>query len=172
MTSDLLLRIFRASIPFMPKTAAKLGQELQAALQPLLLKPSNTAGSQVIIYPSFNWVSELILFAGASRSSRMYVCCRASYYARLHSLDWIVAIVQRYVYYFSAPLQYDWATYSVRLQQYIAKPTLDKLSPPEQRILFILLCIVSLLCEHCSFDRLRLDHPGTYATLLSGCYFH
>lgn len=48
MTSDLLLRIFRTSLPFMPKTAVKLGQELQSALQPLLLKPSGTAGSQVL----------------------------------------------------------------------------------------------------------------------------
>ena len=47
MTCDVLLRIFRTSLPFMPKTAAKFGQELQTALQPLLLKPSNTAGSQV-----------------------------------------------------------------------------------------------------------------------------
>ncbi|EJF61054.1 hypothetical protein DICSQDRAFT_170603 [Dichomitus squalens LYAD-421 SS1] len=43
-TSDYLLRIFRASIPHMPKTAAKFGQELQLALQPMILKPSAAAG--------------------------------------------------------------------------------------------------------------------------------
>ncbi|KAI1793228.1 hypothetical protein LXA43DRAFT_1124268 [Ganoderma leucocontextum] len=43
-TSDYLLRIFRASIPHMPKTAAKFGQELQLALQPMILKPSTAAG--------------------------------------------------------------------------------------------------------------------------------
>ncbi|KAF8879492.1 hypothetical protein BD779DRAFT_1551796 [Infundibulicybe gibba] len=39
-TSDYLLKIFRASIPHMPKTAAKFGHELQSALQPMILKPS------------------------------------------------------------------------------------------------------------------------------------
>ncbi|KAF8648994.1 hypothetical protein AX16_006108 [Volvariella volvacea WC 439] len=39
-TSDYLLKIFKASIPHMPKTAAKFGQELQAALQPMIIKPS------------------------------------------------------------------------------------------------------------------------------------
>nr|VWP00958.1 Transcriptional repressor TUP1 [Ganoderma boninense] len=43
-TSDYLLRIFRASVPHMPKTAAKFGQELQLALQPMILKPSTAAG--------------------------------------------------------------------------------------------------------------------------------
>ncbi|KAF9806781.1 hypothetical protein IEO21_08541 [Rhodonia placenta] len=43
-TSDYLLRIFRASIPHMPKTAAKFGQELQLALQPMIIKPSASAG--------------------------------------------------------------------------------------------------------------------------------
>lgn len=46
-TSDYLLRIFRASIPHMPKTAAKFGQELQSALQPMIVKPSAAAGVQV-----------------------------------------------------------------------------------------------------------------------------
>ncbi|OCH92592.1 hypothetical protein OBBRIDRAFT_791042 [Obba rivulosa] len=43
-TSDYLLRIFRASITHMPKTAAKFGQELQLALQPMIIKPSTAAG--------------------------------------------------------------------------------------------------------------------------------
>ena len=46
-TSDYLLKIFRASIPHMPKTAAKFGQELQAALQPMIIKPSGAGGVQV-----------------------------------------------------------------------------------------------------------------------------
>jgi cohesin loading factor subunit SCC2 len=40
-TTDYLLKIFRASIPHMPKTAIKFGQELQAALKPMVLKPTN-----------------------------------------------------------------------------------------------------------------------------------
>ncbi|KAG5653655.1 hypothetical protein H0H81_011615 [Sphagnurus paluster] len=39
-TTDYLLKIFRASIPHMPKTAAKFAQELQTALQPMIIKPS------------------------------------------------------------------------------------------------------------------------------------
>jgi|SRR5882762_8819803 hypothetical protein len=47
ITSDYLLKIFRACIPHMPKTAAKFGQELQLALQPMILKPSSAGGVAV-----------------------------------------------------------------------------------------------------------------------------
>jgi cohesin loading factor subunit SCC2 len=47
VTSDYLLKIFRVSIPHMPKTAAKFGSELQLALQPMILKPSTAGGVQV-----------------------------------------------------------------------------------------------------------------------------
>ncbi|KAK7056612.1 Sister chromatid cohesion protein 2 [Paramarasmius palmivorus] len=43
-TADYLLKIFRSSIPSMPKTAIKFGQELQLALQPMIIKPSNVGG--------------------------------------------------------------------------------------------------------------------------------
>ncbi|KAG5642305.1 hypothetical protein DXG03_003025 [Asterophora parasitica] len=46
-TSDYLLKIFRASIPYMPKTAAKFAQELQTALQPMIIKPTG-GGVQVL----------------------------------------------------------------------------------------------------------------------------
>ncbi|KIK80090.1 hypothetical protein PAXRUDRAFT_833727 [Paxillus rubicundulus Ve08.2h10] len=42
--SDYLLRVFRISIPHMPKTAVKFGQELQLVLQPMIVKPSNIGG--------------------------------------------------------------------------------------------------------------------------------
>ncbi|GJE95924.1 sister chromatid cohesion protein-like protein [Phanerochaete sordida] len=42
--SDYLLRIFRSSIPHLPKTAKAFGQELQTALQPMILKPSTASG--------------------------------------------------------------------------------------------------------------------------------
>ncbi|KIJ60270.1 hypothetical protein HYDPIDRAFT_32393 [Hydnomerulius pinastri MD-312] len=42
--SDYLLRVFRISIPHMPKTAVKFGQELQLVLQPMIVKPSNVGG--------------------------------------------------------------------------------------------------------------------------------
>jgi cohesin loading factor subunit SCC2 len=47
VTSDYLLKIFRVSIPHMPKTAVKFGNELQLALQPMILKPSTAGGVQV-----------------------------------------------------------------------------------------------------------------------------
>ncbi|KAG6919647.1 hypothetical protein DXG01_003511 [Tephrocybe rancida] len=46
-TTDYLLKIFRVSIPHMPKTAAKFAQELQTALQPMIIKPSG-GGVQVL----------------------------------------------------------------------------------------------------------------------------
>ncbi|KAF8133417.1 hypothetical protein EV363DRAFT_1470656 [Boletus edulis] len=42
--TDYLLRVFRISIPHMPKTALKFGQELQLVLQPMIVKPSNVGG--------------------------------------------------------------------------------------------------------------------------------
>ncbi|KAF5376813.1 hypothetical protein D9757_008902 [Collybiopsis confluens] len=44
MTSDYLLRTFRVTIPHMPKTAAKFGQDLQVKLQPMVTKPSTAGG--------------------------------------------------------------------------------------------------------------------------------
>lgn len=49
---------------------------------------------------------------------------------------------------------------TARLQQAIAKPLSQNMTPPEQRALSILLFIASLLCEHCAFDRLRLEHDS------------
>ncbi|KAG1743247.1 uncharacterized protein EDB91DRAFT_1126495 [Suillus paluster] len=44
VVSDYLLKIFRISIPHMPKTAVKFGQELQLVLQPMIVKPSHIGG--------------------------------------------------------------------------------------------------------------------------------
>ncbi|KAI0292379.1 sister chromatid cohesion C-terminus-domain-containing protein [Russula brevipes] len=48
VTSDYMLKIFRVSIPHMPKTAIKFGNELQMALQPMVLKPSTAGGVQAL----------------------------------------------------------------------------------------------------------------------------
>lgn len=48
MASDYLLKIFRVSVPHLPKTAAKFGQELQTALQPMIIKPSSAGGVQIL----------------------------------------------------------------------------------------------------------------------------
>jgi hypothetical protein len=47
ITTDYLLKIFRVSIPHMPPTAGKFGQDLQLALQPMIIKPSGSGGVQV-----------------------------------------------------------------------------------------------------------------------------
>ncbi|KAJ7903762.1 hypothetical protein B0H14DRAFT_2666173 [Mycena olivaceomarginata] len=41
-TTDYLLKIFRASIPHMPRTAIKFGQELQKKLQPMVAQPASS----------------------------------------------------------------------------------------------------------------------------------
>ena len=40
IASDYILKIFRLSLPHMSKTSIKFGNELQQALQPMVLKPS------------------------------------------------------------------------------------------------------------------------------------
>ncbi|KAJ7175276.1 sister chromatid cohesion C-terminus-domain-containing protein, partial [Mycena filopes] len=47
-TVDYLLKIFRASIPHMPRTAIKFAQELQTTLQPMVIKPSPVGGLQAL----------------------------------------------------------------------------------------------------------------------------
>ncbi|KAI0350346.1 hypothetical protein OH77DRAFT_1593607 [Trametes cingulata] len=121
-TSDYLLRIFRASIPHMPKTAAKFGQELQLALQPMILKPSTAAGVQGL--------------------QETVACMCATVHHITHNFDRIVGLLR---------------SCNARLQQAIRKPAAQTLAAAEQRALSILLFITSLLCEHCNFDRLRVE---------------
>lgn len=47
-----------------------------------------------------------------------------------------------------------------RLQQAIARPATQSMSANEVRALSILIFIVSLLGEHCDFDRLRTENTG------------
>lgn len=68
VTCDYLLRIFRASIPYLPKTAAKFGQELQLALQPMIIKPSATAGILVSV--------EMNQHCGAGDLTMQYRACK------------------------------------------------------------------------------------------------
>lgn len=49
---------------------------------------------------------------------------------------------------------------AARLQQAIARPVDQKMTSIETRTLSILIFIVSLLSEHCNFDRLRLENDG------------
>ncbi|KAF7296629.1 Sister chromatid cohesion protein [Mycena chlorophos] len=43
-TNEYVLKIFRASIPHMPRTAVKFGQDLQAVLQPMIIQPASLPG--------------------------------------------------------------------------------------------------------------------------------
>ncbi|KAH9924608.1 uncharacterized protein BXZ73DRAFT_50340 [Epithele typhae] len=123
--SDYLLRIFRASIPHMPKTAVKFGQELQLALQPMILKPSSAAGVLGL--------------------QETVACLCATVHYITHDFGRPVALLK---------------SCNLRLQQSIQKPAAQALSNAEQRTLSILLFIISLLCEHCNFDRLRTDEES------------
>ena len=48
------------------------------------------------------------------------------------------------------------------LQKFVAKPANTQLSPADSRSLSMLILIVSLLCEHCDFDRLSEQREGMY----------
>ncbi|KAH9923582.1 hypothetical protein B0H21DRAFT_765352 [Amylocystis lapponica] len=131
-TSDYLLRIFRASIPYMPKTAAKFGQELQLALQPMILKPSATAG-----------------ILGLQET----VSCMCAIVQHItHDFGRLVALLR---------------SCNTRLQQAVTKGPSQAMSAPEQRALSILLFIASLLCEHCPFDKWKVEHENLRSDLNS-----
>ncbi|PCH40319.1 hypothetical protein WOLCODRAFT_67627 [Wolfiporia cocos MD-104 SS10] len=129
MTSDYLLRIFRASIPHIPRTAAKLAQELQLALQPMVLKPSSAAGMGL----------------------QETVACMCAVVRHLtHDFSRLVALLR---------------SCNARLKQSFAKPASQPMPPQELRSLTMLLSIVSLLCEHCSFDQIRMEHENLRAEI-------
>ncbi|KAH7925870.1 hypothetical protein BV22DRAFT_1088167 [Leucogyrophana mollusca] len=132
LVSDYLLKIFRLSIPHMPKTAIKFGQELQLVLQPMILKPSNVGG---------------VL------SLQESVACMCGVVQNLtHDFNRLVALVK---------------SCNARLQQALARPNAEKMTAVEVRTLSILIFIVSLLGEHCDFDRLR-DEREEFASDLDG----
>jgi hypothetical protein len=74
ITSDYLLKIFRACIPHMPKTAAKFGQELQLALQPMILKPSSAGGVAVRHLLDSFAISLIILSVLRLCKKQLHVC--------------------------------------------------------------------------------------------------
>ncbi|KZT64240.1 hypothetical protein DAEQUDRAFT_747522 [Daedalea quercina L-15889] len=128
--SDYLLRIFRVMIPYMPKTALKFGQELQLALQPMIIKPSSASG-----------------LSGLQET----VACMCAIVEHItHDFDRLVALLR---------------SCNARLQQALSKLSVRPITGPEQRALSILLFIVSLLCEHCSFDQLRVERE-TYSHII------
>lgn len=59
----------------MPKTAAKFGQELQLALQPMILKPSSAGGIMVGVHVELKGKGSYSTYAGFTRDCSMYVRC-------------------------------------------------------------------------------------------------
>ena len=103
-TSDYLLKIFRVSMPHMPKTAVKFGHELQGALQPMILKPSG-GGTHVSFRNSRDIFSNLSNVVGSPRGRRLYVHCRAKPYARLcptcefnEIMQWFVPALENFAF--------------------------------------------------------------------------
>ncbi|KAI0265712.1 hypothetical protein BC834DRAFT_970070 [Gloeopeniophorella convolvens] len=127
VTSDYLLKIFRVSVPHMPKTAAKFGNELQLALQPMILKPS-TAG-------------------GVSALQETVACLCAVVQHLTHDFTRLVGLLK---------------SCNARLQSAGQK---KQMTPADVRTLSILIFIISLLVEHCNFDRLRTEHTDLSADL-------
>ena len=76
-TSDYLLKIFRVTIPHMPKTAVKFGQELQATLQPMIIKPSS-GGVQVCFSSIFSVPYVNFFLAPAGDGCVFVYCCATS----------------------------------------------------------------------------------------------
>lgn len=78
--ADYLLRIFRTSVPYLPKTAKTFGQELQVALQPMILKPSGTSGVSVSSRDIAYHATIANLSIGVTRDRRLPVrSCTTSY---------------------------------------------------------------------------------------------
>ncbi|KAI9448916.1 sister chromatid cohesion C-terminus-domain-containing protein [Russula earlei] len=127
VTSDYLLKIFRVSIPHMPKTAAKFGNELQLALQPMILKPSTAGGVQAL--------------------QETVACLCAVVQNLTHDFTRLVGLLK---------------SCNARLQSAAQR---KQMTAPDLRTLSILIFIISLLVEHCNFDRLRTEQPDLSADL-------
>lgn len=127
VTSDYLLKIFRVSIPHMPKTSVKFGNELQLALQPMILKPSTAGGVQAL--------------------QETVACLCAVVQHLTHDFVRLVGLLK---------------SCNARLQSAAQK---SRMAPADLRTLSILIFIISLLVEHCDFDRLRTEHADLSADL-------
>jgi cohesin loading factor subunit SCC2 len=127
VTSDYLLKIFRVSIPHMPKTAAKFASELQLALQPMILKPSTAGGVQAL--------------------QETVACLCAVVQHLTHDFTRLVGLLK---------------SCNARLRSAAQK---IQMTPPDLRTLSILIFIISLLVEHCDFDRLRTEQTDLSADL-------
>jgi len=146
----------------MPKTAAKFGHELQAALQPMIIKPSGSGGVQV----RFSYFSLLPTLIDPSKILQETVGCMCVVVQYLtHDFVRLVNLLKSCNGRFSILIVLlstllNFIQYSGRLQQMVKRPASQELNPAELRALIILIFIVSLLAENCNFDTLRKENTG------------
>ncbi|EIN12396.1 hypothetical protein PUNSTDRAFT_118258 [Punctularia strigosozonata HHB-11173 SS5] len=118
IAAEYVLKIFRATVPHLPKTAVKFGHDLQSTLQKMVIKPTKPGSLQESVACLCSVVDSLT-----------------------HDHKALVMLLK---------------SCEGRLQ-----PTLK--APPgkgiDGRSLSMIIMIVSLLVEHCDFDRIGQDHP-------------
>ncbi|KAG6853818.1 hypothetical protein C0991_001064 [Blastosporella zonata] len=150
-TSDYLLKIFRVSIPHMPKTAVKFAQELQTALQPMIIKPSG--GGVQVLQESVACMCIVVqhLTHDFTRLVNLLKSCNGTLLP--HKLD-IKASLHLVI--------------PARLQEAIRRPLSKEITANDVRAMSILIFIVALLGEHCNYDAVRRDHIG----MLSGPFLY
>ena len=161
--SDYLLRIFRACIPHLPKTAKPFGQQLQTSLQPMILKPSTASGVSVEAFPVSNFALANIV-TGTPRDSRLSLCGSPASHPRVQAACYAPQVMYLCVQQCVVPA-WILTTLTARLLVFASTPT-EKISAQDTRALPVLILIVALLCEHCNFDQLCADgSPATNESL-------
>jgi len=131
-------------------TAAKFGQDLQLALQPMIIKPSGNGGVQIL--------------QEAVRCMCVVVEHLTKDFGRLVNLLKSCNGTSEHL------SQMDWQTDSdivARLQQNINRPATSQMETNDIRTLLIVIFIVALLGEHCNFDRLRTEVEGAYDEIIT-----
>ncbi|KAJ7081353.1 hypothetical protein B0H15DRAFT_924231 [Mycena belliarum] len=135
-TTDYLLKIFRVSIPHMPRTAIKFAQELQTALQPMVIRPS--AGSLQVRLSSLSSLQETV------------ACLCTVVQCLTHDFPRLVALLK---------------SCNARIQQCIKRAAIGPLPQGDMRALPILIVIIALLGEHCDFVKIRKETPAVGSEL-------
>ena len=95
VVSDYLLKIFRISIPHMPKTAVKFGQELQLVLQPMIVKPSHNGG--VVVSCLMHSMLYKVLHSSIlepTRKCSLHVWCSSTSHTRFQSSSCFGQVLQ------------------------------------------------------------------------------
>ena len=147
----------------MPKTAAKFGQELQLALQPMILKPSPAAGVLVSPVQYIIVAMRMLICDYVQGLQETVACICAAVHHLTHDFGRLIALLRSCNGAFHPHISIQVVIEVVllaRLHQSIQKPAVQTMAPSEQRALTVLLFITSLLCEHCNFDRLRSEEES------------